>query len=89
MANDKLRIIPLGGLGEFGMNCMAVEWGNDILVIDAGLMFPEEELLGVDIVVPDIVVPDIVKAPTSAGALTDVSKRSDSAAGLGAGIATL
>ena len=54
MANDKLRIIPLGGLGEFGMNCMAIEWGNDILVIDAGLMFPEEELLGVDIVVPDI-----------------------------------
>jgi ribonuclease J len=44
----------LGGLGEFGMNCMALRWGNDILVIDAGLMFPESELLGVDIVVPDI-----------------------------------
>ncbi len=54
MALDKLQIIPLGGLGEFGMNCMALRIGDDILVIDAGLMFPEEELLGVDIVVPDI-----------------------------------
>jgi len=47
-------VIPLGGLGEFGMNCMAVRWANDIIVIDCGLMFPEAELLGVDIVVPDI-----------------------------------
>ena len=54
MAQDKLQIIPLGGLGEFGMNCTALRFGDDILVIDAGLMFPEEELLGVDIVVPDI-----------------------------------
>jgi ribonuclease J len=50
----KLQIVPLGGLGEFGMNCMAVRWADDIIVIDAGLMFPEAELLGVDIVVPDI-----------------------------------
>ena len=42
MALDKLQIIPLGGLGEFGMNCMALRIGDDILVIDAGLMFPEE-----------------------------------------------
>ena len=54
MPSGKLQLIPLGGLGEFGMNCMAVRWGDDILVIDAGLMFPEAELLGVDIVVPDI-----------------------------------
>jgi ribonuclease J len=54
MAQDKLRMIPLGGLGEFGMNCLALRWQDDIIVIDAGLMFPEEELLGVDIVVPDI-----------------------------------
>jgi len=46
--------VPLGGLGEFGMNCMALRWADDIIVIDAGLMFPEAELLGVDIVVPDI-----------------------------------
>ncbi|WP_348268248.1 ribonuclease J [Edaphobacter paludis] len=54
MILDKLKMIPLGGLGEFGMNCMALRWQDDIIVIDAGLMFPEEELLGVDIVVPDI-----------------------------------
>jgi ribonuclease J len=54
MPSGKLQIVPLGGLGEFGMNCMALRWGDDIIVIDAGLMFPEAELLGVDIVVPDI-----------------------------------
>jgi ribonuclease J len=54
MATGKLHVVPLGGLGEFGMNCMALRWGDDIIVVDAGLMFPEAELLGVDIVVPDI-----------------------------------
>ncbi len=54
MQTKKLKIIPLGGLGEFGMNCLALRFENDIIVIDAGLMFPETELLGVDIVVPDI-----------------------------------
>jgi ribonuclease J len=54
MADEKVRLIPLGGLGEFGMNCMAIRYQDDIVVIDAGLMFPESELLGVDIVVPDI-----------------------------------
>jgi ribonuclease J len=54
MQTKKLKIIPLGGMGEFGMNCLALRWEDDIIVIDAGLMFPESELLGVDIVVPDI-----------------------------------
>src|ERR1700723_49166 len=54
MSSGKLQVIPLGGLGEFGMNCLALRWADDIIVIDAGLMFPETELLGVDIVVPDI-----------------------------------
>ena len=54
MPQGKLHVIPLGGLGEFGMNCMAIRWGDDIIVVDCGLMFPEAELLGVDIVVPDI-----------------------------------
>ena len=52
MPSGKLHIVPLGGLGEFGMNCMAIRWNDDIVVIDAGMMFPEDELLGVDIVVP-------------------------------------
>jgi len=54
MPSGKLQLIPLGGLGEFGMNCMAIRWADDIIVVDCGLMFPESELLGVDIVVPDI-----------------------------------
>ena len=54
MSKPSLWAIPLGGLGEFGMNMMALRSGDDIIVIDAGLMFPEQELLGVDIVIPDI-----------------------------------
>lgn len=51
---SKLRIIPLGGAGEIGKNMLAVEYEGAILVVDAGLMFPEDDMLGVDIVIPDI-----------------------------------
>jgi len=51
---NKLQVIPLGGLGEFGMHMMALRFGDDILVIDSGMMFPEDELLGVDLVTPDL-----------------------------------
>jgi len=50
----KVSLIPLGGLGEIGKNMMVVRYGENILVIDSGLMFPEEDLLGIDIVIPDI-----------------------------------
>ncbi len=54
MSEPILQAIPLGGLGEFGMNMMVFRYGDDIIVVDCGLMFPEAELLGVDMVVPDI-----------------------------------
>ncbi|HXH07845.1 MAG TPA: ribonuclease J [Vicinamibacterales bacterium] len=49
-----LEIVPLGGLGEFGMNMLAVAWNGTAIVVDAGVLFPEPELLGVDLVIPDV-----------------------------------
>src|SRR5206468_3783800 len=54
VATPRLRYLPLGGLGEVGINMWALEWQGSILVVDAGLMFPQEDMPGVDLVLPDI-----------------------------------
>src|ERR1051326_7592937 len=54
MTDHKLQVIPLGGLGEFGMNMTVIRFGDDMIVVDSGMMFPDAELLGVDLVMPDL-----------------------------------
>ncbi len=53
MSNKKFRIIPLGGLGEVGKNMTLYEYGDNILVVDTGIMFPENDMLGIDYIIPD------------------------------------
>jgi len=54
LIGSRLKYLPLGGLGEVGINMWALEWEDQILVVDAGLMFPQEDMLGIDLVLPDI-----------------------------------
>ena len=54
MAETKLKIIPLGGLNEIGKNMTVYECGKDIIVVDCGLGFPDDDMLGIDLVIPDI-----------------------------------
>lgn len=53
MATEKLRVIPIGGLGEIGKNMMVFEYGNEAIIIDSGMMFPENDMLGIDYIIPD------------------------------------
>ena len=58
--NGKMRIIPLGGLEKIGMNITAFEYEDSIIVVDCGLSFPEEDMLGIDLVIPDVTYLNLV-----------------------------
>ena len=62
--SDSLRVIPLGGLGEIGLNMLLLEYGDTAIAVDCGVMFPDEQMLGIDFVIPDLTY----SAPRSATA---------------------
>ena len=65
-----LEVVPLGGLGEFGMNMMAVSWGDTTILIDAGVMFPDPDQLGVDLIIPDLTYVEARRGQVKALVLT-------------------
>jgi len=54
VSKNKIKLIPLGGMQEIGKNITVLEYGNDIIVIDCGMTFPEDDMLGIDLVIPDV-----------------------------------
>src|SRR5918998_994800 len=65
-----LEVVPLGGLGEFGMNMMAVSWEDTTILVDAGVMFPDPDQLGVDLIVPDLTYVEARRSQVKALVLT-------------------
>ena len=65
-----LEVIPLGGLGEFGMNMMALTWEDSTILVDAGVMFPDPDQLGVDLIIPDLTYVEARRASIKALVLT-------------------
>jgi ribonuclease J len=70
MENEKLEVIPLGGVGLFGMNMMAMRYGGETIIVDAGMAFPEEDTPGVDIIIPDFTFIDDYRDEITAIVLT-------------------